>query len=210
MNYYELLNVFLVAFSIVLAILYGKGFGRNNRAFKIFAVYLMFIAVIQVITTALAWLKIYNIYFFHFYFILQFICLSLFFKELLNYRWVLWIMGAICLLLALYYINDPSVFFVYHPVGVTVTQGTLVLYALLYFYKSLSYNNEFIYVNTGILIYLFTSILFFAAGNFLMDLIPMEVQKKMGYVNAFLYLLFMVLIFIEWYKNYRKPKDISV
>ncbi|HIB48522.1 MAG TPA: hypothetical protein EYO35_09475 [Flavobacteriaceae bacterium] len=145
-----------------------------------------------------------NIFLFHYYFIGQFIFLSLFFKELMQKKWVLYILVLVLIGLGTNYAIYPEIFNEYHTIGVSITQSIIVVYALIYYYQSLTGRNLFLLVNTGILLYFMTSILFFASGNLIIDLnLPKETQRYISIVNQFLYFIFLVLIFIEWYRSYR-------
>ncbi|WP_443633718.1 hypothetical protein ABXT64_02015 [Candidatus Marifrigoribacter sp. Uisw_064] len=85
-----------------------------------------------------------------------------------------------------------------------ITQTFIVIYSLLYFYKSLSGKNEFILVNIGLFFYLLSSTLIFASGNLVFDLsIREQVSRLLNIINAVLYLVFQLLIFVEWWRNHR-------
>ncbi len=194
----------LIFFSIVIAIIYCWGFTVKSKAFKFFTFYLVFISLIQILLFYFSIVKMNSIFLFHFYFIGQFVLLSLFYKELLKMKYLDWISIAVLLYLGIDYLLNPNLFFEYHTYGVLITQGVVVFYSLIFFYRSLSRQNEFIYINTGILIYFMTSILFFGSGNLILRLgFTKDFQKLFGVINDVLYLLFQILIFIEWYRNYK-------
>ena len=203
----EWLGHILVFIALILPVFYLKGYRKHGKAYDIFTWYLYFIAGVQFIMSLYAFEKINNIFLFHFYFIGQFIFMSLFYYQLLKLKIIYIILGVGLALLAIQYTVTPGIFYVYHTVGVSLTQSVVVLYALVYYYSSLSKVADFVYINTGVLLYFMTSILFFASGNFFLELdIPKEAKQKIGLVNEALYFVFQILIFIEWYKNYRKPK----
>ncbi len=190
--------------SIVIAIIYLTRFVKQSNEYKLFTLYLIYIAIIQVLLYYHASVKISSIYLFHFYFIGQFILLSFFYKELLKTAFIDWILLLVLLYLSIYYVINPQIFYEYHISGVLITQILLVFYSLYYFYKSLSSKRGFVYVNTGALIYFLTSVLFFASGNIILDFeFSLEFKKYVGIINDILYFIFQLLIFIEWYRNYR-------
>ncbi|WP_432411079.1 hypothetical protein [Rasiella sp. SM2506] len=206
----EILAVFnncLSIGAILLAILYGIGFTKFDKTYKIFTLYLIFIAVIQILLFVYAYKKVNNLFLFTYYFIGQFLFVSLFYFYLLKKKWM-WILTAIVMMgLIVQYILSPSSFINYNSIGVSVTQSIIVFYALLYYYKSLSGKADFLYVNAGILLYFMTSILYFASGNLLMNLnLPKDTQNYIGLSNDIFYLLFLILMFIEWYRKYRVKK----
>lgn len=153
-------------------------------------------------------MKTENIFLFNYYFIGQFIFMSVFYKLLFDKKWVYYVMFAALVLLGIQYMLDFSVFYSYNSFGVTITQSIIAIYALLYYYKSLSGNASFLYVNAGVILYFVSSILFFASGNLILKLdIPSETMKYIGILNDLLYLIFVILIFVEWYRNFRPSKS---
>ncbi|MFT6127600.1 MAG: hypothetical protein ACJAVA_002091, partial [Flavobacteriaceae bacterium] len=141
---------FIIYFSIFLSLLYIRSFIRNNKAFKLFTIYLIVISIIQLSSFLI--IKSggeSNLFLSHYYFISQFILLSLFFKELLKFKWISWVLYIGLLLIGYQYIIEPNLYFQYNTIGMAITQTFIVIYSLLYFYKSLSGKNEFILVNIG-------------------------------------------------------------
>lgn len=199
----------LILFCVINAILYLSKIKYNNKTFKYFAIYLGLIAAIQLSVTFIGRvLHMQNLFLFHFYFILQFIFLSFFYKTLLKKTWILKILIVGLLILTYQYIETPSIFFVYNAFGVAMTQGILVVYALIYFYNFIKGDTEFLLVNIGLFFYLLSSILIFASGNLIFDL---KEVFKFGYrllmdLNDVLYFGLQILIFVEWLKNYSQVK----
>jgi len=203
-GFLDLIRDITIYFSMFYPLLYIKSFVSNNKAFKFFTIYLVTIAIIQfslvfIVKTQLGS----NIFLSHFYFMLQFVLLSLFYAELLKFKWIIGVMGFVLIGVTCQFIDDPSLFYRYNPTGFMVTQLLIVIYALLYFYKALSKKSAFLIVNIGILFYLLSSALIFASGNLIFDVkIPEYVSAKLGDINIVLYLAFQCLIFVEWWKNY--------
>lgn len=201
----EILSQFLIFGSLLLPLIYLKGLRRYGKAYDIFTLYLFFIGIIQFVMSLYAYEKMNNIFLFHFYFIGQFIGMSLFYFQLLRLKFIYGILGVGLVILGIDYAFRPDIFFKYHTVGVSLTQSVIVFYALVYYYKSLTNEARYIYINTGIILYFTTSILFFASGNFFLEIdIPKEIKQNIGLINEILYLIFQIFIFIEWYKNYRR------
>jgi hypothetical protein len=188
--------------AILLPILYFIGFTKYGKAYKTFTLYLVFIAIIQSALFYYALNKENNHFLFNYYFIGQFLLVSIFYYYLLRKKWIWLVTGIIIVGLLVQYIVSPSSFINYNSIGVSVTQSIIVIYALLYYYKSLTGNTIFLIVNTGILFYFLTSILFFASSNLFLNF-SNEIQSSINHINNFLYFIFMILIFVEWYKNFR-------
>ena len=186
---------------------YFKSFTRNSKAFKTFTYYLLAISIIQVTTYVLTELTDYNLYMSNVYIIAQFIVLTFFYRQLLKYKILLYIGALVVAFLAYQYIDEPSLFLRYNSIGIALTQGLIVFYSLFYFYSSLTKKeSEFLLINLGIFLYMVSSSLILASGNlvFNFDLISKEDYILLLTLNNAFYLIFQLLIFIEWYKNFRK------
>ncbi len=182
-----------------------------NKVFKIFTTYLVVMCLIQLITLFVG--KIMhkpNLFLSHFYFITQFILLSFFYAELLRNKLLLYFCLPVLGFLTYQYIEDPSLFYRYNAIGISITQGVLIIYSIIYLYRCLLGQNLFLIINVGLFLYLISSTLIFASGNLIFNL---DISESMNYLlintNRILYFLFQILIFIEWRKNYYKkiPKS---
>ena len=192
---------------IINTVIYAKALSNNGKAFKMFSVYLILICIVEILTKIVgSLLHQNNLFLSHFYFIFQFITLSIFFKILLKNDIIYFLLIMISVCLGYQYLSEPSLFGKYNSIGISLTQGILIVYSLIYLYHSLqSKYPDFLIVNIGIFIYLLTSTLIFASGNLVFNLnIPRKTYFLLLKLNAILYILFQILIFIEWRKNYYK------
>jgi hypothetical protein len=204
----EILKNVLVLNSIILAVLYLRNFKVFGRPYRLFTLYLSMVAAVQIGMWVYASFEWNNLFMSHFYFIGQFIIISLFYKELLSKKLILWVLGSVLLTLALQYTLNPSVFFVFNSYGMSSTQTILVLYAFLYFQKSLTTKSAYLYINAGIFFYLITSILYFASYNLFLELKLSDTSiDYISRLHQILYLIFEILIFLEWYQNFRLAKS---
>ncbi len=205
-NYFLYFSVATIFLLILNAYFYFKGFIENNKAFKIFTIYLFLTCVIQLITLYVGkFLHKPNLFLSHFYLVVQFIFLSIFYKELLKNKWITYLIIPFLGFLTYQYIEDPSLFFRYNAIGISITQGVLIIYSIIYLYRCLQGQNLFLIINVGLFLYLISSTLIFASGNLIFNL---DISESMNYLlintNRILYFLFQILIFIEWRKNYYK------
>ena len=206
-DFYAIIGDVAIYLAAAIAIIYSVSFVRNNKAYRIFVIYLLLIALIQIGAYYVGRGKLHksNLYYSHYYYITQFLLLSIFYLELLKWKWVKLISGLIVLFLIYQYIDDPSIYYKYNSIGMIITNIALVVYSIFYLYRTLSVKGEFIIANIGILIYLISSTLIFASGN-----LGLEFSQQTFYLlvntNRVLYLVFLILILIEWYLNYRKGK----
>ena len=186
-------------------ILFVKGFSRNGKAFKIITAYIAIIFVIQITGNILNYYKIYNLWLSHFYFILQFIVLSIFYISILKEKFQkdlvklgLVIAGST---LSIQYAFNTDLFYAFNLFEIFLTSYLLIIYSAFHFYNLLNTKREFYYMNMGILIYLFGSTILFLTGN-LMALLSSKMNKWPWLLNAALYIVYQIFIFIEWKRNY--------
>lgn len=189
-------------------ILFFKHFIKANKTFKIYSIYLLVILIIQ-IKGYLLWVdNLPNLYLSHFYFILQFIFLSFFYITLFNSKrqkkTVLFISLFVLLIIGIQYTITPALYTKFNLLEIVLTSLSLVSFSVVHFYNSLIEKMKFVYINSGIFIYLISSTLIFCSGNFLNLSTHNNLNKILWLFNSILYVIYQVLIFIEWFKNYRK------
>ncbi len=190
-------------------ILYLIGFVRNNRAYKIFTVYLLCLAVIQYFMADYASRSQNNHFLSTYYFISQFVLLSLFYlhlfkvkalKKLVKY---LLIIGVV--LLGVQYALNPGLYLTFNSIGILCTSMMLIVYTVIYFYRSLSEKMIFPFVNGGLFIYLISSTLIFATATSFITF-GKSIDHFMWRLNGILVILYYLLIVFEWWKNYFPKK----
>lgn len=199
--YLNIINIFL----------YVWCFRKYSKSYKYFTLFLLTVGIVQVISIVIVKLQLgSNLFMSHFFYILQFVFLSLFYKELLKEKWIKWVMFIVLGILAIQYVLKPNIFYEYNAIGMAITQFFVVLYAILYFYKCLEKQGEFLIINTGIFLYLLSSAIIFSSGNFFLSL-PIDLMKTFWAINGLLYIIFQLFILIEWFKNYRRrPTSINI
>lgn len=191
-------------------ILFLKSIAHKGKAYKLFVFYLGLILIVQILSEFLIRQKTNNLYLSHFYFIGQFVVLSLFYfnllkKVALQRKIVKGGLIVVLLVLGLQYFNDPSLFLKFNLFEIFITSFVIIIYAAFHFYNLLNEKKEFYYINIGILMYLFGSTVLFLAGNFMTSLSP-EINQLPWIFNSFLYIVYQVFILIEWKKSYSKKK----
>ena len=188
---------------LINAILYLKA-SATRKSLNLFTAYLWTIFMIQGLSFLLAYYKMNNLYLSHFYFIVQFILLSLFYREVLVrnvYKKLVTAFLALVLgTLSLQYVLQPGLYYTFNIFEIVLTSLSLVAYSILYFYESLGERKKLLYINSGIFLYLLSSTLLFASGN-IMPGLEKKINKFIWIINAVLYIIYQVLIFMEWYKN---------
>jgi len=204
---HTVLNYIVSILSVVLAVVYMLRFSGNSKPYKIFSVYLVFIALIQITLWVYALQKLNNLFLFPYYFIGQFLFVSAFYFSLLRKKWMLPVTLVVLASLVFQYICYPETTKDFNAYGVSITQSVVAFYALLYYYRSLVGEARFLYINAGVLLYFTTSILFFSSSDWITSLnLPDTIENNLDSVNDILYFIFILLILVEWFKNYRTKK----
>lgn len=191
-------------------ILFIKGYGNNGKAYSIFTWYLGVIFLVQITSMILKKFNINNLYLSHFYFIGQFILLSLFYinilKGELQKKIVKVCLIIVLLALAIQYAMDFSLFLKFNLFEIFITSILLILYATFHFYNMLNEKKEFYFINMGILFYLFGSTILFLVGNLTIVLSP-KMNKITWILNSILYVLYQIFILVEWKKSFSKKRE---
>lgn len=192
-------------------ILFIKGFRTNGKAHSIFTWYLGVIFLVQITSMTLKKFGFNNLFLSHFYFIGQFVLLSLFYLDILKEEIQKKIV-KVCLIIGLLalgiqYANNFSLFLKFNLFEIFITSLLLILYATIHFYNMLNEKKEFYFINMGVLFYLFGSTILFLVGNLTIVLSP-KMNKITWILNSILYILYQIFILIEWRKSFSKKKRI--
>lgn len=207
MEFVRELDDLLFIVTLTLTVLYFTRFAMYSKAYRIFSWYLLAMATVE---WALRIVLIYdlndtNSFLFVYFFIAQFIILSLFYRELLGYKWINFVTIGCLFFFGIQYILEPDLLLKYNPIGASVAQGIVVVYSLLYFYKLLSEKGEFVLVNIAIFFFLICSMLIFATGNLMVDkFISDDFAWILQDLHFIFYFIFIGLVTVEWFKNYRR------
>jgi hypothetical protein len=193
-------------------ILFLKGARNEGKAYKIFTCYLGVIFVVQIVSMIMMKNHINNLFLSHFYFIGQFLVLSLFYINILKERFQKKVVkfGLFLGLIALgiQYAVDVSLFLKFNLFEIFITSFLLILYATFHFYNMLNEKKEFYYINMGVLIYLFGSTILFLVGNLTIVLSP-KMNKITWILNSILYIVYQVFILVEWKKTFSKRREFN-
>ena len=205
----EFFDILINLGHIILALnvfLYFKSYRNKTVAFKIIAFYLLYVLIIQLRMSYLASSKTNNLIYTHFYFTGQLLFLSFFFiKEFKNelLSTIIKIYLALVLIsLAIYYYLFPETLDKHNIYEVLATSIPLIVYSFTFLIRKIDDSNKnFIYLNSGLFLYILCSTLIFITGNFKAD-----IKIYLWYFNVSLYLIYQLLTTLEWFKNFRKQK----
>lgn len=197
----ELGYFFLILNTLVFVISYIK----NKKASKYFILYLGLCSFIQLYSSVLNNLVIHNLFLSHYFFTGQFLLLSLFYSSLSGYekikKPIKYFSFTLTLSIILYFSLNSKAYVKWNELEIGLTSIPLLLYSFLFFIKKVDDNNDkkYIYFNSGFFVYTLCSTLIFILGNIGSRKLKLYVWD----INQILYLIFQILIFIEWYKNFR-------
>lgn len=189
---------------LVNTICFTSHYHKNSSIYRVFTLYLIAILSVQTISSYLSILKKDNLFLSHFYFIGQFIILSFFFKKIIKFKSIDRLINLILIItlimLGFYYYFDPSKYFKFSLFEIILTSFPLIIYSFIFLsQKRKTSSKKYTYIILSFFIYLLCSTLLFLNGN-----IKSELMSILWSINAFLFVLYQVLIFFNWYKHFRK------
>lgn len=200
---YLLLGINFILFAIKL----NK---KMPRSFFVFTIYLLVMIIVQAYTSYLKSIHQNNLFLSHFYFILQFLLLSIFYLEIVNndfQKKIIKIAVPSCLIiLGVQYYFNTDLFYKFNLFEIFITSFLIIIFSMFHFYNILNEKKKYYYINTGILLYLFGSTVLFISGNLIskLDLAP---SKIVWILNSVLYIVYQVFILIEWREIFIKKSD---
>jgi hypothetical protein len=177
----------------------------TTKEFKIFTIYLVVVAIIDLICSYYAIQKWNNLFMSHFYFISQFVLLSIFYHVLLSKKqriFVKVLLFFVSLMLLIYFSISPEKLKNFDLFEILITTIPIIVYTLMHIYNSLTIKQTYAYVNTGILLYVSLSTLVFFLGDFLSNSLEFEeVGKDVFFnvwdINIILLIIFQICISLE-------------
>ena len=196
------LGYFVLFINVIIYCIYYK---KRPLAYKYISLYLILSLVIQIISSYLASIKANNLFFFHLFNIGQFILICLLFTSILKNR-VLKIILKYCLFiipffLIIFFILNQEFLFRFNIVELLICSILLIISSFVFFIEKIDSNNrKYIYFNSGFFLYILCSTLLFSAGN-----LSNKTSRLLWLFNSFIYLIFQIMVFLEWYKNFKKP-----
>jgi hypothetical protein len=200
-----------VVFLFINAVLFLFSYKQKDKAYQYFSWYLVFICVIQITGFILASYTIRNLFLSHFYFWGQLLFLSAFYKSIFKktqHKWIHLSNIIVAIILLLQYITQPYAFNRFNTLEVFLCSFPLVVFSLMHLTNTLTGKSKYMFINAGILMYLTTSSLIFILGDFLSAMTKSEMTDNIWFINKVLYVVYLVLIFIEW-KHIRSLKSKS-
>jgi hypothetical protein len=150
-----------------------------------------------------------NLFLTHFYFIGRFVFISLFYRQILNKKQKkiqIIINVLVFLTLLIQYTANTDLYFKFNLLEIFITSFPLIIYSVFHLYNSLSKSGKYMYINTGILVYISISTLIFILGN-LMNTIDKSLADNIWFFNRVIHIGYLVFFLIEWKENLWKKKN---
>jgi hypothetical protein len=196
------LGYFFLILNIIILLRY---YSSHSRSLRIFTWYLIGILIIQITGFIFNRYSINNLFLSHFYFIFQFILLSLFYLSIVNIptqRKIIKAGLSIGLFtLAAQYLSNSSIFWQFNLFEIFVTSFLVVIFSTFHLYNLLDGKKYLYYITLGVLIYLFSSTILFLAGNLVAKL-SSSINTITWFLNALLYVVYQILVLVELKKIY--------
>lgn len=211
----KLINAFFEYTGIILifinALLYLIGYRHHRKtiAYKYFCWYLVLSCIIALSAFIMASTKTPNLHLSHFYFVNQFIFLSLFYKSLFKThqkKYVTYTLILVLLILGFQYSLNPNLFYQFNSFEIFFTSLPLVIYSIVHLYNSLNHTYNYSLINAGVLVYIASSTLIFILGNYLSELDFSYQIRNIYLINKILYVVYLTLILIQWKTNFQQGK----
>lgn len=204
---YTIVNIGYILLALN-TILFLRSYRLEQTSTKIFTLYLIGSLFIQLYSSYLSDHKINNLFLSHYFFIGKFVLLSLFFRKILKKIVLKKIISVVIIIvlvaLCIYYIIYPSSYYKFNVFEIVLTSVPLIIFCFLFFIQKIeSSESKFVFIVSGMFLYFLCSLLLFTAGN-----IKGSTKMLIWNTNAVLYILYQILIFVDWYKQFRE-KNIS-
>lgn len=189
-------------------ILHAISFSSRRKGYSIFFIYLIWIFACEIIFYVMNQKKMNNLFFSHYYLIIQFILLGTFYYQILTEKYqkkiALILLITVPSVLIMQYIYDPQKYFVFNLFEIFITSYSIIVLALFHLYNLLDTEKKYYYITLGMLLYLISSSTIFLSGN-LYTVMNMQMHKEIWVFNAMMFILYQVFIFIETF-SFRKNR----
>jgi hypothetical protein len=201
-NFFGYIGISLIFINACLYVWSYRNF-KNSVALKYFTFYLIINCIVTIISSIMAAKYINNLFLSHYYFVSQFILLSLFYRALFlpkQKKIVTFFLLSILVILIIKYILNPNLYYKFNLLEIFLTSVPIVVYSIVHLFNSLTRQGAFMFINSGILIYITISTLIFILGDLLSGYEGNSEISSIWLINKVLYVVYLGLILVEWYK----------
>ncbi|SDJ07989.1 hypothetical protein [Chryseobacterium jejuense] len=206
-HWIEILSLIGKGILLINLAVYCIGFFRSGRAYTFFISYLAWILICEIVFYVLNYQRINNLFFSHYYLIIQFILLGLFFHEIVTEKYqkniARFLLVSIPSVLIVQYIIDPEKYYVFNLFEIFVTSYSLIILALFHLYNILDTEKKYNYISLGLLLYLISSTVIFLSGN-LYTVMNTNLHREIWVFNVVMFIVYQIFIFAEYFFSRRK------
>jgi len=199
MKYLPLFNFVTLGVLAILSTLLSMRFKKSELPWKLITIYLIGSFIAQAIAYGYWMMKWNNLKFFHLYSLFQFVSFSIFYYSIARSKTkkqlIFLLSGLISILLITNSVFNESIK-EFNSIGIFISNGTIVLYAIAYFFEVLGadvHSRKYLIINAGILLFISESLVIFLFGNLLKGVAQID-HAILWYTNATIYLTFLLLI----------------
>mgnify|MGYP003577222504 CR=1 FL=1 len=179
---------------------------RKNKDIQYYIItfYLMFLFVQELCCNIIGFYRPgSNFFLSHYYFIFQFIALSIFFRSLFSNvvlkNTILFFLVLVLILLAIQYYKKPDLYWKFNLFEIGATSVLLIIYALTFVIQNIRIAKvDYLYFSNGLIIYLISSLSIFLSGNTDSVIFTEPFLLDFWFFNSLFYILYQFLIFKEW------------
>ncbi len=175
---------------------------KKNVALFFLTLYLVTSAFVVIVSSYLASKGENNLHYSHIYFITQFIFLSFFYKTLFTSnqkKGVNIVILLVVFTLTIQYFKKPHLIHQFNIFEIFITSVPLIMYSIIHLYNSLSKKGGYMFINSGVLVYITISTLIFILGDYL-TVYENNSVEKIWMINRVFYVIYLILILVEWKK----------
>ena len=198
-----LISVAGLLFLILNSILFLKTRKGKDSSYQYLTLYLVVLFSIELTCHIIGITKPNSNFFLsHYYFNVQFIILSFFFTKLFQDKvlkqLILFCFLGVVAVLAYQYYNNPSIYWQFNVLEISLTSSLLILYCAIHFYKHLKTTYNYFFFCLGISFYLISSMLIFLSGNTTLVFFEEPFYMDIWVFNSLFYIFFQSMIYKEW------------
>ena len=193
-------GLLFLLFNSILFIKTRKGKDKN---YKCLTFYLAILFIVELACNIIGISKPNSNFFLsHYYFIIQFIVLSLFFHQIFDNKklkvFIFFNLIVIGFILAYQYYNTPNLYWEFNLLEIGLTSSLLIFYSIIYFYRHLKSTFDYFYFCFGLTFYLTSSMLIFLSGNTTLVFFEKPFYFDIWLFNSLFYIFYQFMVFKEW------------
>lgn len=184
---------------------------NRDELYQIVTVYLVLLFGVELLCHIIGFLyPNSNFFLSHYYFIFQFITLSVFFYKSFSSKIlkqiILAVFISVLLFLGYQYYMEPVLYWEFNLVEITITSVPLLFYAVYFIVSNLKTDkHNYFYFCNGLIIYVTSSAGIFLSGNSESIIFTEPFVLDFWFFNSLFYILYQFLIYKEWRSlNFRR------